>query len=239
MSSFTVTLSGNSSELSSAFFPEIVLDEESEYFCALLDLTTYHSIPNINDNNNLFHYFIERENVPRVLDYIKIPTGSYEAAEILEYIKTELKTKKIEFNYKINKNTLKTLIKCSTGINFAKPNSIRNVFGFPAVLIERNIETESLDIVKISTQDVIRVECDIISGSFINGKRSHSIYEFASNKVDVGYKIIEQPKNIIYLPVVPRRIKSISITFVDQNGDLIDFRGESITCRIHIKKGLN
>lgn len=242
MSSFTVTLSGNSSELSNTFFPEIVLDERAEYSCGLLDLTTYHSIPNISSNNNTFHYTVHDANEPDVAiknNSIKIPTGSYEADEILEYIKNSLKDENITFTYKINKNTLKTTIKCSADIDFRNPNSIRKVFGFPAELIKSEVETESSDIVKISTQDIIRVECDIISGSFINGKRSHSIYEFACNKVGVGYKIIEQPKNIIYLPVVPRRIKSIAISFVDQNGELIDFRGENITCRIHIKKGVN
>lgn len=90
--------------------------------------------------------------------------------------------------------------------------------------------------IKISKLNVIRVECNIVSGAYVNGRQCHSIYEFASNKVDAGYKIVEQPVNVIYMPVVPRRINCIQISVVDQNGELVDFRGEEITCRIHIKR---
>lgn len=98
--SYTITLTGDSSELSSSIFPEINLDDGYEYSCGLLDFTTYQSIPNITKANN----------------------------------------------------------------------------------------------------------------------------------------IIEQPRNIIYLRVVPKRINFISLSVVDQNGYLIDFREEQITCRIHIKR---
>lgn len=245
MSSFTVTLTGHSSELSSSFFPEIVLDEDSEYSCGLLDLTTYHSMPNITWKNDALAFIANAEGFESTPDYqpgldysmITVPTGSYEAVEILEYLKKKLDERKFTFDYKINKNTLKTMIKCSADLLFGFTNSIHEVFGFKCSGIKRGTWTESEDIIRISNQDIIRVECNIVSGSFINGKRCHSIYEFASNKVNVGYKIIEQPKNIIYLPVVPRRINYIQISFVDQDGELIDFRGENITCRIHIKKG--
>lgn len=142
----------------------------------------------------------------------------------------------ITFEYSINKNTFKMTIKCSVDILFTDTNTIGKVLGFSCRQIFKDIETESSDIIKISTQDIIRVECSIVTGSFINGRRCHSIYEFASNKVNVGYKIIEVPNNIIYLPVVPKRINFIQISFVDQNGESIDFRGENITCRIHIKR---
>lgn len=247
MSSFTVTLTGQSSELSSTFFPEIVLDENSEYSCGLLDLTTFHSIPNITWKNDTLVYIKDEkkpegyEDIPEhqgklPYDYIPVPTGSYEAAEILDYLKDELKKRGITFLYGINKNTLKTSIKCSVDLLFNFKNSVHKMFGFKCIGIKNGVWTESEDIIRISNQDIIRVECNIVSGSFINGKRCHSIYEFPSNKVNVGYKIIEQPKNIIYLPVVPRRINYIQISFVDQNGENIDFRGENITCRIHIKK---
>lgn len=238
MSSYTFTLTGNSSELSSTIFPEIVLDENAEYSCALLELTTFHTIPNVMESNNKFYFYDKNW-----LESIAIPVGSYEADDILEYIKIVLKSFDISFDYVINRNTFKTTITCSNTLvigNTHSDNILTTIFGFTdGKTIHKDVLTESNQTIKISNQDVVRVECNLISGSYINGKRSQSIYEFASNKVGIGYKIIERPHNLIYLPVASKRINFIQISICDQNCELIDFRGESITCRIHIKKNIS
>lgn len=246
MSSYTFTFTGNSSELSSTFFPEIVLDDEAEYSCALLELTTYHTIPNVAISNNRLHFYWTSDHKPATgpkdgeLDEFQVPPGSYEAFEILDYIKRLFNQYGISFDYKVSKSTFKTTINCSTAIYAGANQSnciLRHIFGYSEEKIfPINTDITSNDIIKISSQDVVRVECNIVSGSYINGKRSQSIYEFATNKVEAGYKIIERPNNLIYLPVTSKRINFIQISFFDQNGELIDFRGESITCRIHIKK---
>lgn len=262
MTSFTVSLTGRASELSASFFPEIVLDEEYNYSCGLLDFTTYQSIPNItSDNNQLIIYpptpkekpkkkqvlsqiqspLIQNkpeniiETTPQEGHVFRVPEGSYEALDILVYLKAQLRSKGFSFEYEINRNTLKTKIKCSEAI-FLSSQSVLKVFGFENQITSANEWIESENTVQISKINVLRVECNIVSGAYINGKLCHAIYEFASNKVDVGYKIIEQPTNIIYLPVVPRRISNIQIYVVDQDGNLVDFRGETVTCRIHIKR---
>lgn len=254
MSSNTFTLTGNSSKLSCSIFPEVVLDERSEYSCALLELTTYYSIPNITESNNLFIFCATRnENGEDVtftgcngvdsieLQELKIPTGCYEADDLLAYIKSRLGDLGFSFEYTIDKNTFKTKIKCSTAIYVGYENQSTNVmkkiFGYrTGNILDVDKEVESDDIIKIASQDVVRVECNIVSGSYVNGKSSHSIYEFATQKVDAGYKIIERPRNLIYLPVATKRLNYIEISMVDQNGDPVDFRSETVTCRIHIKR---
>lgn len=235
MSSFTVSLTGNTSILSSTFFPEIVLDREHSYSCGLLDFTTYQSIPNITIKNNELK-FKKGDGNGTITDSIYIPPGSYEADDVLNYINNALEEREVSFEFDINRNTLKTTIKCGLEIDSSQNNSILKVFGFKDDKIAADTKTESHDVIKISELNVIRVECNIVSGAYINGKPCHSIYEFASNKVDIGYKIIEQPSNVIYMPVIPKRIDYIQIKIVDQDGHLIDFRGEEITCRIHIKR---
>lgn len=264
MTSFTVSFSGNTSELSASFFPEIVLDENYNYSCGLLEFTSYQSIPNITSANNSLTFvtkdlaenppanFLEplTDSLPEVygsitekngdrsiktLNSIRVPEGCYEAVDILEYLKAQMKLQHISFSYKVNRNTLKTGIKCSEPI-LCEPNSILSVLGFKLQTIPQDKWIESQNAIQISKINVLRVECSIVSGAYVNGKLCHSIYEFPSNKVDVGYKIIEQPRNIIYLPIVPRRINNIQVSIVDQNGDLVDFNGETITCRIHIKR---
>lgn len=254
MSSNTFTLTGNSSKLRCSIFPEVILNETSDYSCALLELTTYHSIPNINQSNCSFlFYAVPDKNEhdkfhpsdganPDFMQEFKIPTGSYEAHEILDYIKRFIARYNFSFEYTIDKNTFKTKIKCSTAIyvgDLYPENVLRKIFGFQKSdksILSKDIECVSDSIIKIASQDVVRVECNIVSGSYVNGKSSHTIHEFATNKVDVGYKIIERPKNLIYLPIVSKRLNYIEISLVDQNGEPIDFRGETVTCRIHIKK---
>lgn len=252
MSSNTITLTGNSSKLCCNIFPELELDEKSEYSCALLELTTYHSIPNIIEGVNSAFYFymvydvlVEKYDASNggkedVMKQIDLPTGCYEAAEILDFIKQRIADFGFSFEYEIDKNTFKTKIKCSTALfigNNLSNNILKTVFGYTqSGIILKDKQIESKDIIKIADQDVVRVECNLASGSYVNGENSHTIHEFATYKVGVGHKIIERPKNLIYLPVTTKRLNYIEISLVDQNGTPINFRGETVTCRIHIKR---
>lgn len=260
MSSSTFTLTGNSSKLSCNIFPEVVLDERYEYSCALLELTTYHSIPNVNDSNRTFYFYARedgdgkyhkistfgKEGSARHLKTIKVPVGCYEAHEILDYIKRYMNSFDFSFEYEVDKNTFKLRFKCDSVVYLGPDHSdnvLRKIFGFDRwgaagqrAMLPVNTVAESIDVIKIANQDVVRVECNIVSGTYLNGKRSHTIYEFATQKIDAGYKIIEVPRNLIYLPVAANRLDYIEITLVDQNGEPIDFRGETITCRIHLKR---
>lgn len=87
----------------------------------------------------------------------------------------------------------------------------------------------------ILSTTVLRIECDIVSGSFVNGKASHIIHEFAPN-VPPGYRIIEIPKNIIYFAVNRNNISSINIKILDANNNLVNLRGEEIQLYLHIKR---
>ena len=65
--------------------------------------------------------------------------------------------------------------------------------------------------------------------------QSPVLYNFFPT-VGPGYKIVEKPINVVYLPLSSSQIMSIRIWITDQNNNIIDFRGESITLRIEIMK---
>lgn len=170
------------------------------------------------------------------LNFVKVPTGSYELPDLEKYIKKVLDLRKVEFALSANKNTLQCEILCSQPINFTKPNTIGPLLGFKAKRIlspnRTHISRHPADILKVN---VIRVECNIIKGAYLNNNPAHTIHEFSLD-VPPGYKIIETPQNVIYFPVTVRSIHDLNLSIVDQQNNLINFRGETITVRLHIKK---
>ena len=72
--------------------------------------------------------------------------------------------------------------------------------------------------VNIFTINSILVNIAIISGSYVNGSTQPTIYSFFPN-VSPGYKIIENPHRLLYLPITPDTIHSITIWITDQNGN--------------------
>lgn len=250
MASFTVAFSGTSSTLRADFFPEIVLDPNAEYECALLDFNAYNTITNIVENVNDSFKFkslkkrtqlnentLQNEEIVEETELeIVLPTGAYEVEEILKYLKWELDVYKISFTFEISAASSSVAIEFDTQIEWIG-GTLLNVIGFHSLgSFESGVSYRSETTVKIVHIDLIRIECDIVSGSYINGKQSHTLHQFSHCKVAPGYKFIEVPQNLIYLPVRDRELQSIELTIVDQNGNLIDFRGEEINCRIHIKK---
>lgn len=246
----SITLTGNQSVLSAEFFPPIELKGDA-HVCGLIDFQTFNSIPNIDIRCNKFYYSeqnnvikpIDNNEISGVFDYqiskdveIVIPTGSYEIEDIASYLQKLLQNR-INIHLRVNKNTLRSEIKCSHDINFEHSDSIASLLGFNNRKLEANILHISDHPVDINRINVIRIECNITSGAYINNQPSHTIHEFFPI-VEPGYKIIEVPKHVIYLPVTVKTIHSLCVNVVDQNGQLINFRGETITVRIHIKKNI-
>lgn len=88
MPTYTVALSGNRSTSKSSLFPELRLPKQNLYEVALLDLTTYNSIPNIveNDNNVLYFYKTDQERQAGSIQKATIKSGADEIDDINEYI---------------------------------------------------------------------------------------------------------------------------------------------------------
>lgn len=227
--SLTLTVSNNSSILEANFFPPLILD--GSYEIGLVSFLSYNTVPNVDLTNNRFHYTDNK--------FIDIPVGSYEIIDIAKTINEEIHRKYAKddaiLTITINENTLNCVVNCTKRINFKKHRNIGALLGFINCFVEANVNTESNAPVNISKINAIRVDCNITSSSYLNGSREHVIHEFFPN-VRAGYKIVEIPKNIIYLPVAVRSIDHLRLQIVDENKNLVDFRGETITIRVHLKK---
>lgn len=223
--SFTLTLSAASSTLETQYFPPIELSPLKTYSLGLVELLTFNSIPNVDIDNDKF-YVDDR--------IITIPTGSYEIDDIETYIKNELKETSIEISIRPNNNTLRSEIKCNYDIDFEQKDSIGKLLGFARRILPAN-EIHISDLpVAILKINVLRVECNITTGAYINNHQVHTIHEFFPI-VPPGYKIVEVPSHVIYLPVAVQTIDNIQLKIIDQDGRPVNFRGETITIRLHIK----
>lgn len=227
--SFTITLSSTESILVANFFPPIYLNQN--YECGLIDFETYNSIPNVDETNNLFH--IDNK-------VISLPTGSYEIDDIAKFIEEALKAfesniiDKFTVDLKPNNNTLQSEIKSTHLIKFNESNSIGSLLGFSKRILEPDIKHTSDLPININKVTTVRIECNIIDGAYFNDKPVHVIHEF-SPSVAPGYKISEVPNTVIFLPVNVQAITQIYIKLIDQDNNLINFRGENILIRLFFK----
>ena len=66
--------------------------------------------------------------------------------------------------------------------------------------------------------NALRVECNITTGPYINNRKVYTIHEFFLT-VPPGYKMVEVPAHVIYLPIAVKAIHNLQLRIVDQDGD--------------------
>ena len=239
--SFQVIVSGNQSSFNTLFNPKIELDRNKIYEIALVNLETYYSFPNIDDTNNVFVYSPDQGTT---WVKIKIPTGSYEIDDLNNTIHLEMEKQghydevnnEYYINISANSNTLKSVLIIDSGyqVDFNQPNNLSKVLGFTGTKYVEGFH-ESENVVNILTINSILVNIDIIGGSYVNGTTKNTIYSFFP-KVSPGYKIIESPVNLVYLPLLIDTIANLNISITDQDDNLLNLRNEKLTVRFHIRE---
>ena len=239
--SFQIILSNDKSNFNTRFNPNLELDKDKVYEIALVNLETYYSFPNIDETNNMFVYSPDNGNS---WVKIKIPEGSYEIDDINNTIQHEMEKRghydEINEDYYINiapnTNTLKSVLILEKGyqVDFNHQNSLAKVLGFTGAKYTEGFH-ESENVVDILRINSILVNIDIISGSYVNGTTKSTIYSFFPD-VSPGYKIIESPVNLVYLPITLDTIDSLNVTITDQDYHLLNLRNEKLTIRFHIRE---
>ena len=101
------------------------------------------------------------------------------------------------------------IIKNNYLVDFRRYKSINCLLGFDSKLYTSGFN-ESQNMVNNLTINSILVNTDIISGSYVNGSTQLTIYSLFPN-VSPGYKIIENPHNLLHLPITADTIYSITI----------------------------
>lgn len=229
--SLTFTLQGYTSVLSETYYPSIELNPNFDYCIGLIGFHTYNSIRNVEDDVN--NEFVIKQPVTNEIRTIKIPPGAYEISDINLYLKSQLGPAAISIHP--NNNTVKCEIISEYDIDFTGEHTIGKLLGYSKQVLKANTPHESDIPVQIVKVNSIRLECNIATGSFYDNKLSHTLYEFFPT-IDPGFSIDLQPSNILYLKVNSHSIDNITVSILDQSGDIVDFHGEKIIVRLELKK---
>lgn len=239
----TFIMSGKTSDFTTNYSPSIILDPNKQYEAALLSIDMYNSIPNITNENNIFQYSLDDGNTWKTIAF---DTGSYQLSAIndelqrLMIVNNDYDHTHASFYITITANVskLKSIINITNSnckVNFNTDSSIGSVLGFKNEVIGAGYN-ESPNIVDIIKVNSILVNTDIIVGSLVNGFNTPAIYSFFPN-VPPGYKIVERPSpTLTFFSVSKHEISSMKIWLTDQNNNMIDLRGETITVRIGIRE---
>ena len=135
-----------------------------------------------------------------------------------------------------NNNTLKSVLTLESGyqVDLQPRNSISDLLGFRKAVYTNpyNESEKGVDIMHINS---ILINTNIISGAYLNGTQQPTIYSFFP-EVSPGFKIIERPINLTYLPITLSTISSMQTFITDQDGKDLSLRGERVTIRFHIRE---
>lgn len=238
--SITLSLTGNTTILSTNYFPSLNVYEDSEI--ALLSLQTYNSFPNIINptNNRLRIELIPPDKKIKIQFFL--PVDCRDIEDINNYMTKELPQfnkvngTKLTFSVRIDPIDFRTYIKCNGILRFKHPYSIAPVLGYEKKDCGPFHEEHRSDkAANLNTINSIKVMCNIAHGSFNNHLQSHSIYEFFPSE-KTGSKVIQSPPNLIYYKLNKTNIDSIAVQLVDQDHNPIDNFGETLTIVLHIKR---
>lgn len=230
--SFYIVCRGNKSSLTCNFSP-VLAGRNMEI--AVVGLSTYYSYPNVNEKNNLMDIYVGKKKVP-----IEFEKGCYEIEEVNKIIHEHMGWKKKDkpgVNIAADEITLRTHMCIEDGysVSFQDKNSIATLLGFkPGIYIHREKPYISQKIANILTVNSILVQCDVISGSTINGRSAPIIFNYSPN-VSAGNKIVAEPVIPIYLPVTSEFIHNINIWITDQDNTLLDLQEEDIVITFHMR----
>lgn len=117
---------------------------------------------------------------------------------------------------------------------------------FPAIQLLENHDY-SLGLIDLeiyddgSITDVLRVECNLIQGSYVNGKDMHILHEVTfdqSGRRPPGkFKVLHTPRHLIYLPINTKGLlNTLVIRLLDHKGEPFDLGSSTTTVRLHLRR---
>lgn len=249
--SYIFTFHGRSNVLEADFNPAIDLEERTwshgsetwkhggTWVMGLLHFDTFHTVPNVTKENQKMYFKMQSGKITS----LTIPEGTYTINHIIDEISMRVAPeshanafpKHGHLSLWANPNTHTITMHSTEDVDFRPKDSLADLFGFEHKIYPRNQTHIAPNIIRITPINAIRIHCNITVGAFHNGEVSHIIHEFYP-MVPPGFKIVEVPKNIIYLPISNIEISNITLKILDENNKPLNLQAEDITVRLHLKR---
>ena len=204
---------------------DIKLKDNVDFKIAFIWGKATNSFFNITETNNKLKYYNGTD-----WRTVQLPIVEYKTIDDFNTrIKSIVENKD---NIKLAADTisLKTefILKNGYRIDFSIDNSFGELLGFEKIIIgnSTNVEntTESSKVVKITFIKNVSIECNLVSSSYLNGKKTNILYRFTI-PAPLEYEFEINPKNIIWLPLSVKSFNSISFRLVNDKGKLLNLRG--------------
>lgn len=117
---------------------------------------------------------------------------------------------------------------------------------FPAIQLMEN-QNYSLCLLDLeiyddgSITDVMRVECNLVQGSYINGRDMHILHEVTfdqgGRRPQIRSKVLHTPRHLVYLPINSKELLvALVIRLLDINGEPLNLSNSIATVRLHLRR---
>ena len=223
--SSTIVVSGGSASVQTVFTP-LYLRNGRDYGLRMVNLETYYSIANIRMDNNSLKW----SGGGKTWTLLHIPTGCYELKAINAGGNSDITILPNVNTSQCILNVVGTKVK----VSFDIPNSLASVLGFNKSIYGVGHHA-SEQLINIKSVNSILGHCNIIHSSYMRGIQAPVVYNFFPNAAP-GQKILEAPSNLIYFSVTVDVISTLSGWLTDQDGKVVDLRGEELTIRFHLRE---
>ena len=207
------------------FNQDIKLKDNVDHKIAFIWRKATNSFFNITETNSKLKYYSGTE-----WKTIQSPIGGYKT---IDDFNTRIKSiVDNENNRKLEADTIsiktKFILKNGYRIDIYIDNSFEELLGFEKIVVGNSTNTEntteSTKVVEITLIKNVSVKCNLVSSSYLNGKKTNILYRFTI-PAPLGYDFEINPKNIIWLPLSEKSFNSISFRLVDDKGKLLNLRG--------------
>ena len=195
----------NQGILEMKIYDKIELNPNVSHKISLVSLDATSFFPNLTELNNKFYY-----NNGTANKEITLHTGGYNITDYNTSIKEGIKSNGDNPDYitiELNTGTgrSKVILSNNYKVYFNKNNTWRDVLGFPAADLTTNGVHTSTKIVDVQPTQKIHINCNLCSGTILNGKVSNVLYSFSNNK-KFGSSLTIRPN-----PLIPRKLLNTNI----------------------------
>ena len=201
------------------FNNDITLKDNVDYKIAFIWGKGTNSFFNVDESNNRFKYYNGT-----TWKTVRLPIGGYKKIDDFNTRIKSIIDNKANITLEADTISLKTkfILKNGYKIDFTISKSFNELLGFDNQIIENT--KESNKVVEITSVKNISIKCNLVSNSYLNGKKTNILYRFTI-PAPLGYDFEINPKNIIWLPISIKSFNSISFRLVDNYDRLLKLRG--------------